>query len=174
MQARGQESPAEYSWVDTPIGRIHVAATHRGLCRVAVGVDEQQFLAKLSQMGLTPRRSRSGLVNARRELVEYVGGRRREFTLVADLTGISPFQRAVLDATTTIEFGRSLTYGELARQIGRPRASRAVGNALGANPIAVVIPCHRVVGAGGRLGGYAFGAAIKRALMRLEAGQDVT
>ena len=103
-----------------------------------------------------------------RQLDEYFEGRLKRFRLPIDLRSITPFHRKVLDATAKIPFGRVLSYGEVARDIGQPTASRAVGNALGKNPIPIVIPCHRVIAAGGQLGGYTGGLRIKRALMRIE------
>jgi O-6-methylguanine DNA methyltransferase len=102
-----------------------------------------------------------------RELAEYFAGRRREFTLVVDPPG-TPFQREVWGELARIPYGATLSYGELARRIGHPAASRAVGAANGANPIPVVLPCHRVIGSDGSLTGYGGGLPIKRALLALE------
>lgn len=102
-----------------------------------------------------------------RELAEYFAGRRREFTLALDPPG-TPFQREVWGELARIPYGATLSYGELARRIGRPAASRAVGAANGANPIPVILPCHRVIGSDGSLTGYGGGLPIKRALLALE------
>jgi methylated-DNA-[protein]-cysteine S-methyltransferase len=103
-----------------------------------------------------------------RELEEYVEGQRRSFDLPLDWSSIKPFQRAVLQAASTIPFGETRSYGWIARQIGKPRAARAVGRALGANPIPIILPCHRVINSNGELGGYGGGLPLKVKLLRLE------
>jgi methylated-DNA-[protein]-cysteine S-methyltransferase len=113
-------------------------------------------------------RSRRHLFAIRRALVDYWRGPRRRFDLPIDLGGVSPFQRRVLRAARRIPAGRVLSYGDLARRIGQPRACRAVGQALGRNPVPIVIPCHRVVAGAGRLGGYVGGVARKRKLLAIE------
>lgn len=107
------------------------------------------------------------LAQAKRELAEYFAGRRRRFEVPVVLAG-TPFQRAVWAALQEIGWGQTLSYGELARQIGRPTASRAVGAANGANPVAIVVPCHRVIGADGSLTGYGGGEPRKRWLLEHE------
>jgi methylated-DNA-[protein]-cysteine S-methyltransferase len=99
---------------------------------------------------------------------EYFGHRRDRFDLPLDRRLIHGIARDVLSATARIPFGRTSTYGEIARRIGNPRAARAVGNALGSNPIPIVIPCHRVLRAGGHLGGYGGGPGRKEILLGLE------
>ncbi|MBI5650269.1 MAG: methylated-DNA--[protein]-cysteine S-methyltransferase [Chloroflexi bacterium] len=103
-----------------------------------------------------------------RELREYVAGTRREFRLALDWSAIGAFQRAVLQAARKIPFGETRSYGWIAQQIGNPRASRAVGRALGANPIPIILPCHRVIASDGGLGGYGGGLPLKRKLLQLE------
>jgi len=102
-----------------------------------------------------------------RQLTEYFEGRRRDFTLPLALTGTA-FQRRVWNALCEIQYGQVIAYGELARRIGSPNAARAVGSANGANPVPIVVPCHRVIAAGGALGGYSSGLDVKRALLNLE------
>ena len=104
----------------------------------------------------------------RRELDEYFEGRRRDFDLPIDWALTSQFGRRVLKATAAIPFGAVKTYGEMAAQAGNPKASRAAGRALGANPIPIVLPCHRVIGASGRLTGYTGGLHRKVALLEIE------
>jgi len=111
------------------------------------------------------------------QLLEYLGGQRESFDFPIDLSLLkTPFQRSVLDATRALPFGRVKSYKEIAIAIGKPGASRAVGNALGSNPIPIVIPCHRVVASGNRLGGFMRnakgGREIKRRLLALEGRQD--
>ena len=102
-----------------------------------------------------------------RELHEYLEGRRRQFTFAIRPQG-TPFQRRVWHALETIPYGSTRTYGDIARAVGAPKAARAVGQANHRNPIPIVIPCHRVVAAGGKLGGYGGGIALKRRLLALE------
>ena len=116
-----------------------------------------------------PRRA-SGLA---RELEEYFAGKRRAFAVAADLSGLTPFQRRILGATARVPYGELTTYATVARRAGNERASRAAGGALGANPIAIVVPCHRVVASDGSLGGYAGGLPAKRRLLALERAGEV-
>ena len=104
----------------------------------------------------------------RRELDEYFDGRRRTFDLVIDWSLTGGFRRSVLEETARIPSGHVITYGALAAQIGKPSAARAVGNALGSNPVAIVVPCHRVVPAGGGVGNYGGGPERKAFLLELE------
>jgi methylated-DNA-[protein]-cysteine S-methyltransferase len=106
---------------------------------------------------------------AREQLAEYFAGERREFTLPLALEG-TPFRQRVWDALHTIPYGETRSYGQIARQIGRPDRARAVGTANGSNPVSIVVPCHRVIGADGSLTGYGGGLDRKRHLLDLEAG----
>jgi methylated-DNA-[protein]-cysteine S-methyltransferase len=112
--------------------------------------------------------------------VEYLAGRRTYFSVPVDLEGLGEFQARVLAQAARIPYGETASYAELARRIRHPRASRAVGNALGANPVPIVIPCHRVIRGDGTWGHYAFGGAMKTALLKLErttpalVGSDTT
>ncbi len=108
---------------------------------------------------------------AAQELAAYLRGERMGFTFPMRPAG-TPFQRQVWAALMAIPYGETRTYAQLAASLGRPRAARAVGAANGANPIAIAVPCHRVVGAGGKLTGYAWGLERKAALLRLEAGRE--
>ena len=103
-----------------------------------------------------------------RQVMEYLDGERRRFRVPYVLEG-TPFQRGILSAAAAIPYGHVSTYGEVARAAGFPGACRAAGNALGRNPLWLIIPCHRVVGAGGKTGGYAGGTAMKKTLLALEA-----
>jgi O-6-methylguanine DNA methyltransferase len=105
---------------------------------------------------------------AREELGEYLAGRRAFFEVPVDLAGVPAFQARVLDAARRIPFGLVTSYAELARRIGHPRAARAVGNALGANPVPLIVPCHRVVRGDGTWGHYVFGGDLKTRLLALE------
>ena len=159
-----------YDITDSPIGELLVASTDRGLCRISFDPDEE-----LDRMATTfgrrvlrvPRR----LDPVRRQLDEYFEGRRQVFELEPDLSPVPDFQRIVLHELRRVPFGQVTTYGALAARVGRPGAARAVGGAMNRNPIPIVLPCHRVVGANGSLTGYAGGLDIKRALLRLEHAQ---
>jgi methylated-DNA-[protein]-cysteine S-methyltransferase len=105
---------------------------------------------------------------AEREIRQYLAGRRRRFTVPLDMAGLAPFHKKVLQACRRIRYGKVLTYAQLAGRSGRPQAARAVGQAMARNPIALVVPCHRVIAAGGGLGGYGGGLRLKRLLLRLE------
>lgn len=126
------------------------------------------------------RRGRDIAERARTELAEYLSGARSFFTVAVDLSGAAPFQRAVLDAAVAIPFGERRTYTWIAERIGSAKAVRAVGTALGRNPVPIVVPCHRVQRSDGGLGGYAFGLAMKTRLLTLEretfalVGSDTT
>ena len=156
--------------LDAPVGQLFVAVTPRGVVSISFeGVDRDVLIDRLSRE-LSPRvvTAARATDDVRRELDEYFRGARRRFDLRVDRRLMSPFMRHVLGATSRVSFGRLATYGEIAGRIGQPKAARAVGAALGANPIPIVIPCHRVVGANGRLTGYGGGLPRKELLLRLE------
>lgn len=159
-----------YTLHDTPIGTMLLATAGGRVVASSFG-DEETMTARLART-ISPRvlRQPGVLDDVRRQLDEYLAGRRRAFDLEVDLTLASPFQRLVLsDLPAHTSYGRTTTYGRLADEIHRPKAARAVGTALGANPLCVVLPCHRVVGASGALTGYAGGLAAKRFLLNLES-----
>lgn len=158
-----------YAGVDSPLGPLVVAATRRGIVRLAYP-GEVDVVEELAER-LTPRilEAPSKLDEARRELDDYFAGKRDSFDLSVDLSLVrGEFTRKVLRATSRIPFGRTLTYTEVASKAGSPRGSRAAGNALGSNPIPIVVPCHRVIHASGGLGGYTGGLDRKEFLLRLE------
>jgi methylated-DNA-[protein]-cysteine S-methyltransferase len=103
------------------------------------------------------------------ELEEYFEGERREFDWPLSFEGLPPFRRSVLETLRGVAYGRTITYGELAAKAGNPGAARATGQAVGANPFGIVVPCHRVLASGGRLGGYGGGLSVKVFLLDLEA-----
>jgi methylated-DNA-[protein]-cysteine S-methyltransferase len=139
----------------SPIGRIYLAAGRHGLVVVGLATDEQSFARRVKRVaGVVPVRSSDRLRVARRQIREYLSGRRRSLDLAIDLGAAAPFQRAVLEAARRIPRGTVLTYGDLAARLHRPKAGRAVGQALAHNPLPVVIPCHRVVSGDGGLRGY--------------------
>jgi len=158
-----------YCSLPTPIGPLLVGVTEAGLVRVCFRRSEASFVAELRErLGTEPVRSAKRTADIVRQLRAYFAGQRRAFDVQLDLSGITPFHRRVLMAAAAVPAGQVVSYGEIARRIGQPRGSRAVGQALKRNPIPIVVPCHRVIAAGGRIGGYGGGLRIKRKLLRLE------
>jgi methylated-DNA-[protein]-cysteine S-methyltransferase len=155
------------STVESPVGDLLVAVTPHGLVRLAF--DPAHVLDDLAER-ISPRvvNAPARLDPVRRELDEYFEGRRREFDITVDLSLASGFRRRVLEATARIPAGQVTTYGTLAAQVGKPSAARAVGNAVGSNPVAIVVPCHRVVPASGGVGNYGGGPERKAFLLDLE------
>ncbi|HYV58684.1 MAG TPA: methylated-DNA--[protein]-cysteine S-methyltransferase [Acidimicrobiia bacterium] len=158
------------STVDSPIGDLFVAATPHGLVRLAF--DPERMLDELAER-ISPRvvEAPARLDPVRRELDEYFAGRRRVFDIVVDWTLTSGFRRRVLEATARIPVGHVTTYGALAKQVGKPTAARAVGGAVGSNPVAIVVPCHRVLPAAGGVGNYGGGPQRKEFLLELEGAR---
>ena len=158
-----------YCSLRSPFGRVLVAATEEGLVRVSFRCSEASFVAELRRgLAAEPVRSAARTADIVHQLRAYFAGERRTFDVRLDLGDVTPFQRRVLMAAASVPAGQVVSYGEIARRIGQPRGSRAVGQALGHNPIPIVIPCHRVVAAGGRIGGYTGGLGVKRKLLRIE------
>jgi methylated-DNA-[protein]-cysteine S-methyltransferase len=166
-----------YALVDSPLGPLVAATTARGLVRLAYtefsGLDP--VLERLASR-LSPRivEAPARLDAVRRELEQYFAGRRRRFEVPLDWALTAGFTRRVLEATARIPFGSVSTYRQVAEQAGSARAVRATGNALGANPIPIVVPCHRVLRTGGGLGGYTGGLHRKERLLALERGATPT
>jgi methylated-DNA-[protein]-cysteine S-methyltransferase len=156
-----------FSMVDSPVGDLLVAVTPQGLVRLAF--DPERVLDELAER-VSPRvvEAPARLDPVRRELDEYFDGRRRAFDLAVDWSLTSGFRRRVLEATARIPAGQVTTYGALAERVGNPRASRAVGSAVGSNPVAIVVPCHRVLPAAGGVGNYGGGPERKAFLLELE------
>ena len=164
-----------YATLDSPVGTLLLATTPRGLVRIAyldgdsVARTQDGVLADVARrvsprVLAAPRR----LDEPRRELDEYFAGRRDRFELALDWRLMTDFGRRILQATAEIPFGAVSTYRDVATRAGSPRGSRAAGNALGANPLPIVLPCHRVLHSGGGLGGYTGGIERKRALLAIE------
>lgn len=148
-----------YDILDTPIGPLLLVGGRRGLRTIDFPHNGRPAMPAV---GIA--RDAEPLAAAAQQLREYFAGERREFDLVLDLQG-TPFQREVWTALLQIPNGSTWSYGELAQHLGRPNASRAVGAANGANPIPVIVPCHRVIGANGSLTGFGGGLPIKRWLL---------
>jgi methylated-DNA-[protein]-cysteine S-methyltransferase len=163
-----------YTTLATPVGELLLAATEAGLVQLAY-VDGDQLdglLARLAER-ISPRvlSAPRRLDAPRRELEQYFEGHRRRFEFPLDQRLLSVFGRRVLAATAAIPYGSVSTYGRVAADAGSPRGARAAGNALGRNPLPIVLPCHRVVRSGGHLGGYTGGLDRKRTLLAIEQGQ---
>ena len=152
-----------YDEFRSPQGPMVIAATAKGVA--GVYFKGQKHFPETRDWRRDPRHP--ALRQAKRELQEYFARRRRRFTVPVDPAG-TPFQRAVWKAIAKVRFGGTLTYGELARRAGHPGSARAAGAATGRNPLGILVPCHRIVGADGSLTGYAGGLARKRALLALE------
>jgi len=155
----------------TILGNLWLAVSDLGLVAVEWSQSQVEFEAYLTKR--FKRRVEHDPDKVRdpsRELSEYLTGRRHQFTISIDWSVMRPFQQAALQATFTIPYGETRTYGELAAQIGRPRAARAVGRAEATNPMPLVIPCHRVIGADGKLHGYGGGEGLptKEWLLKME------
>ena len=157
---------------DTPIGTLFVAVSPRGVFRVSFP-EETDVLQDIAD-SVSPRilHSLTATQDVRRELDEYFEGRRRSFDVPVDLSAVHGFTRKVLRETARIPFGSVLTYTQVAGKAGNARASRAAGNALHANPVPIVVPCHRVVRTGGGLGGYGGTLPRKVALLQLEGALE--
>ena len=170
-----------YSSVESPFGDLLAAVTPRGLLRLSY--DPRRNDAVLQQIAekVSPRMLESSrrLDPVRRQLDEYFEGRRRKFDLALDWRLTRGFSQKILRATARLDFGELATYKQVAEAAGSPRAVRAAGNALGSNPIPIVVPCHRIVRTGGKMGGYGgsigpylAGSEVKRRLLELEGALD--
>ena len=154
-----------FAYFQSPVGTLLLMATERGLSGLHMEKDGTAF-QNASRDWVRDDARFSGI---NENLNEYFSGRRKEFEVPIDLRG-TPFQMSVWSALRTIPFGATISYAELARRIGDPKAVRAVGQANNRNPISIIVPCHRVIGADGSLTGYGGGIERKRFLIELEAG----
>ena len=158
------EMTTSYAYLDSPVGRLLLAGDPQGLTLVRFP-GERGAVRPAADW----RRDDGVFSEAIDQLAEYFAGERREFALPLQPLG-TPFQKIVWSALRSIPYGATVSYGELARRIGRPSASRAVGAANGANPLPIIVPCHRVIGADRSLTGFGGGLETKRFLLALEAG----
>jgi methylated-DNA-[protein]-cysteine S-methyltransferase len=164
-----------YTGMPSPLGTLWIASTCQGLARIDFGIDELAFCCALEQSGSgTPRFLPEALDGVVAQLSEYFEGRRRIFELPIDLGGLSPFRRAVLDAVRSVPYGAVRSYAQIAREVGKPAAARAVGSAVATNPVSLIVPCHRIIRSDGQPGEYAHrafgsrGARYKLILLGLE------
>jgi methylated-DNA-[protein]-cysteine S-methyltransferase len=161
-----------YAVIDSPLGPLWVAVGPKGVLGIHYGTEPSaQELGRIVRAygpGVLPDSRRAEAVA--RELDQYFAGKRRRFDVAVDLSPLTDFQRRVLSATAAVEFGDVSTYGKVAARAGSANGSRAAGQALGSNPIPIVVPCHRVLASDGTLGGYSGGLAAKRKLLAFERG----
>src|SRR5262249_39989837 len=153
-----------YKIVPSPVGKLKLVASDKGLVAI-LWENDRPNRVPLSE--LRENKQHPVLVKTEQQLNEYFSGKRREFSIDLDMRGTS-FQNDVWNALLAIPFGETRTYGQLAKQLGRPLASRAVGAANGRNPVSIIVPCHRVIGSTGKLTGFAGGLDTKAHLLQLE------
>lgn len=156
--------------IDSPVGKLTLVASERGLAAILWERDRPGRVPLQIGPAEAPGEPHPVLAQTERQLGEYFAGTRKTFTMPLDATGTT-FQKKVWDALVTIPFGQTRSYTEIARQIGHPAAVRAVGAANGRNPLSIVAPCHRVLGAGGQLTGFAGGLDVKEQLLVLEGAR---
>lgn len=161
---------ARYGFMDTPVGDVLVAASDRGVVEVSYldHAGPYESLRELEGRGYLVYERQGKVAPVVDQLRQYFAHERTGFDLPVDLGGVTDFTRSVLEHTARIPYGKVQTYGDVAGAIGKPKASRAVGNALGRNPVPVIIPCHRVILSSGAMGWYTGGPEIKRALLGIE------
>jgi len=158
-----------YDVVESPVGELFVGVSDRGLCVISYEADPDLQVERLARgFGSRVLRSPGSVDPTRRQLDEYFAGKRKRFDLDVDLRLARDFGRTVLEELGRVPFGEITTYGALAARAGKPNAARAVGTIMNRNPVPIVLPCHRVVGANGSLVGYAGGLERKEMLLRLE------
>lgn len=163
------ESAVRFGSLRTPIGRLLVSVSDRGVWDITFGeTSEQRYRTHLLRWVSNVLRDHNAVENVLSELDAYFAGSLRKFSVPVDLRRVTEFTERVLQVTRRIPFGQLLSYGEIAERIGAPTASRAVGGALGRNPVPIIIPCHRVIAHGGGLGGFTGGLETKRTLLRIE------
>jgi methylated-DNA-[protein]-cysteine S-methyltransferase len=167
-------STAYYGITETAIGPLFVAGDGKRVVGIKFGIDEQRAAGAAEQLHHELHRNVSLIrddakVRAiSKQLRDYLDGKRTTFDVEVDLSSVTPFRRDVLLACRAVPRGHVASYADLARQVGRPGAARAVGNAMHTNPIPFIIPCHRIVASGGGLGGFGMGLDVKRRLLALE------
>lgn len=142
--------------VSTALGAARIATDGKKILGIT-------FIAKAARSASAPAVARKCAT----ELAEFLKGKRRRFSVPLEAAG-TPFQKKVWSALSRIPYGKTVSYADIARKVGKPRAVRAVGSAIGANPHCILVPCHRVIGSDGSLGGYAYGLPMKRSLLKLE------
>jgi O-6-methylguanine DNA methyltransferase len=159
----------QWDVIESPVGALYIAVSAKGVCSVDFGVTRSAFLSQLDPMARVEQNP-AALAFVTQQLREYFAGTRFRFDLPLDFSRLTPFQQNVLQVTRSIAAGTVWTYRQVAEAMGKPKASRPVGQALGHNPVPIVVPCHRVVASDGSLGGYSAGGGLesKRLLLQLE------
>lgn len=152
-----------YKIINSPVGVLNLVASNKGLVAILWGEDNRVRLNPVAKD-----ENHAVLVEAEKQLNDYFAGNLKKFSLKLDFIG-TEFQKKVWKALLTIPFGETRTYGEIATQIGSPKAVRAVGAASGKNPISIIVPCHRVIGSNGKLTGFAGGLETKAYLLGIES-----
>ena len=149
---------------ESPLGRLKLVASDKGLVAILWEKDNPR---RVPLSNLVENDQHPVLVETQRQLEEYFAGKRKSFSIALDMRG-TRFQKEVWEALLAIPYGETRSYGQLAKQLGKPRATRAVGAANGRNPVSIIVPCHRVVGSSGKLTGFAGGLEAKAHLLSLE------
>ena len=153
-----------HKFIGSPVGKLKLVASDHGLAAI-LWDNDNPCRVRLGET--TEDNSHPVLLETERQLKDYFDGKRTSFSVELDLVGTA-FQKNVWEALLGIPLGETRSYGQLAKQLGKPRATRAVGAANGRNPISIIVPCHRVIGSNGKLTGFAGGLGIKEYLLRLE------
>jgi methylated-DNA-[protein]-cysteine S-methyltransferase len=161
---------ARYGYMDTELGPLLIVTTDNGVCEISYleNTSVNDALRRVESRGIMASEHQSFVQPVVEQLSEYFAHKRTQFFLPIDLYGVSPFTRSVLEATNHVPCGTVVTYGQIAEGIGQPGASRAVGNALGRNPVPIVVPCHRVIKSDGSMGWYTGGPHLKQQLLDIE------
>ena len=168
-QGSGRYTRVRFGSLNTSIGVFFVGRTERGVCSISLNCPGGEFYrSELEDLGMDVFREQGAVEEALDELDAYFLGNLMRFSVSVDLRGVTEFTRQVLLRVSNIPFGRTVSYSEVASQIGQPLAKRAVGSAVGRNPVPIIVPCHRVVAKNGKLGGFSAGLEIKRALLNIE------
>lgn len=158
-----------YDRLSSPVGTILVAATERGVCRLEIGMAEREFVSSTKERyHCWVMRDEAFMAPYVRQLREYFEGSRRRFDMGFDFLEGTSFQKKVWNALATIPFGQVRSYKWLAERVGSAHGYRAVGAGCGANPVAILIPCHRIIAADGKLGGFGYGLEMKQRLLQHE------
>ncbi len=168
------DADVAYASMLSPFGLVWLAWGAHGLRRVELNTNEPAFCHDLERSGVRARFAPSRLEEVIRQFSQYFAGQRAVFDLPVDLSDVTPFRRAVLETVAAIPWGEVRGYGEIAREVGKPGAARAVGSTMATNPVAIVVPCHRVIRGDGTPGEYGYrslgscGTAMKRAMLAAE------
>jgi len=160
--------PFHYTIVDTRLGHLGLVGSPAGLRRIIIGVPKVEVSRLIAGGYSAAVESAAAFGDLPERLRRYLDGERIKFGDSIDWSGVSPFGRAVMEANRTVPYGETRSYSWVARQVGRPRAARAVGQVLARNPVPLVVPCHRVLGSNGSLTGFTGGLEMKRWLLELE------